>query len=314
MKKFMKVCALTTVILIVLGAALACVAGATRSSAAISDVVESVTGGRVHLRLGSQWGDSWGLWLDNRWYDIDMSDIYDYAFEILEGNVDDYSIDSEVSSLNIELGGYEFETAVSPDGLFHLKAEGVGKVQCYVKNGVLNVKAVRTNIKLNNPSGSIILYVPEGQYFEKVDIELGAGQMTLDDLNAGKIALDVGAGQILVRNLQAETITTSVGVGQLEIDSMNVDVLDVEVGMGEISGTGTINESVDIECAMGNVELKLAGSPQDFNYRLEMAAGNLDLGKDSYSGLAQERRIDNGADKNMEIECSMGNVSIQFEE
>lgn len=312
MKKFMKGCAITAVILIVLGAALACVAGTTRSSAVISDVVESVTGGRVHLHLGSRWGDNWGFFVDD--WDMDMSDFYNNAYEIFEGNVADYSLDSEVSSLNIELGGYEFDTEVSPDGLFHLEAEGVGKVQCYVKNGVLNVKAVRSNIKLNNPSGSIVLYIPEGQYFEKVDIELGAGMMALNDVTAKDVSLEVGAGQVQAANLQAEQLKASVGAGEIDLDSMNIDVLHAEVGMGELKGSGSINKSADIECAMGNIELKLAGSRQDFNYRLELAAGNLDLGKDSYSGLAQERRIDNDADKNMEIECSMGNVTIRFEE
>ena len=39
----------------------------------------------------------------------------------------------------------------------------------------------------------------------------------------------------------------------------------------------------------------------------------LDVGSDSYSGLGREKHISNaGADRKLELECGMGNVSVSF--
>ena len=41
--------------------------------------------------------------------------------------------------------------------------------------------------------------------------------------------------------------------------------------------------------------------------------GNLDVGSDSYSGLGREKSISNtGADRKLDLECGMGNVSVDF--
>ena len=40
--------------------------------------------------------------------------------------------------------------------------------------------------------------------------------------------------------------------------------------------------------------------------------GELKVGDDSYNGLAQEKQINNNASKNMELECAMGSVVVEF--
>ena len=52
MKRFMKGCAITALIFVVLGLILGIVAGNARGRIAIQDAVEAITGGRVRLQLG----------------------------------------------------------------------------------------------------------------------------------------------------------------------------------------------------------------------------------------------------------------------
>lgn len=316
MKKFMKICAIMAVVMLMLGAALAFAAARVRGSAMITQVVDSVTGGRLRVNFGNV-SIPWGVyWTDGWKYELDVSDVYDGSHTILQGDVREYSLGSDVQSLDIEMGGYIFETVASADDSFYLTTKDAEKFQCYVENGVLHLKAVNANIINIGISNErrIILSIPKDQFFEKVELELGAGQVTLDNLRADKVSLEVGAGQIIGRNMQVGELEVSVGAGQVDLPGMNVDVLDVEIGMGELVGTGSIQKSGNLECSMGNLELTLSGREQDFNYELEVAAGSLTLGRNSYSGLARERNIQNGADKNMEIECSMGNVTILFSE
>ena len=318
MKKFMKFCAIMAAILVVLGAALAFIAGTFRGREVISDVVDSVTRGKVHVNW-SGWNFPWGITLRDDWhFDLGTSNAYDNDYEIYRGDVTDFEIDGKFDQLDIELGGYIFETAVSPDNSFYLTTSNVDKFQCYVKKGVLHLTAVNSgvNISLGNITDrKITLYIPEEALLSVVELELGAGQVVIDDLNAAVVSLEVGAGQIQARNIQTGKLEISVGAGQIELPGMKVDELKAEIGMGELVGSGSINKSADLECSMGNLELTVTGSQRDFNYWLEVAAGNLDLGNDSYSGLATEQKILSPvAVKTMNIECAMGNVTINFEE
>ena len=40
---------------------------------------------------------------------------------------------------------------------------------------------------------------------------------------------------------------------------------------------------------------------------------NVEVGSDSYSGLGREKTISNkGADRKLDLECGMGNISVDF--
>lgn len=322
MKKFMKGCAIAALIMTVLGLGLALAAGTVRGSAAITEVVERVTGKRIHINLG--WGSfPFGIFVDDDWfedadwnYELDDSGIYDNGHEVLKGDQATIYPDTDavIKELDIELGGCSFETHISDTGEFYVKTRGMDKIQVYEEKGTLHIKSLNTHVKLTSNSGKVILYVPEDYYYDEVEIELGAGEMTFDDLNAKEISMKVGAGVIRCKGISAQELKASVGMGQIELSKMDVDKLDAEVGMGEFVGSGVVNNSAKLDCSMGNVELTLDGSSQDYNYKLEAAAGNVDIGRDRFSGLATERRINNNAERTLEIECSMGNISVQFTE
>jgi hypothetical protein len=86
----------------------------------------------------------------------------------------------------------------------------------------------------------------------------------------------------------------------------------VSVGMGSVRLTGDVTERLDGECSMGELKLTLAGTQTDFDYDLSCGMGELKVGDDSYNGLAQEKQISNNASKNMELECAMGSVVVEF--
>lgn len=302
--------------MLLVGTAMAFTAGTMRSSDTISQVVESVTGGRIHVNLG--WGIPWGIYTTDRWhYSVDVSDLIDHNHEVLRGDVDMYSVGSDVDRIDIELGGYILDTVYSEDDNYYISTYNVDKIQCYAENGVLKLKAVNSNPHWgmgNIGERQITLSIPKDRYIDSLELELGAGLVTLNGINAGEVSLEVGAGQIFVNNVRAEELEVSVGAGQVELGGVAVDKLDAEIGMGELAGSVDIRKSADLECSMGNMELTFKGSQQDFNYQLEVAAGNIEVGRNSYSGLANEQKINNGADKDLTIECSMGNITIEFED
>lgn len=327
MKKFMKGCAITALVLFVLGFVLATVASSIRGRTTIEDVVESVTGGRVNIRL-YPFSDWWGVrvndndilgWMDDMEVLDEVDEIIDENigfnshYNILKGSVEKFSLGNDISELDFEIGACSFTTEPSPDDNFYLEAEYAGKLQSYVEDGTLYIRSTATVKKWNELNGCrVVLYVPEGGYFDDADIEVGAGRLEFDGLQAREVKLSVGAGQISLDDLLTDSLEASVGLGQIALDNAFMGALDAEIGMGEFVADGILNGNADVECSMGNVSLTLEGSLRDFNYELSKALGNVTLGSSSSSGFASEKYLDNDADKTISVDCAVGNVTIQF--
>jgi hypothetical protein len=120
----------------------------------------------------------------------------------------------------------------------------------------------------------IIFYIPKGYVFDTADIELGAGNMEIKSIEADKMNLKCGAGLI----------------------------------NAEYAGA----ESINLKCSAGSINVRLFGVKEDYNYILESALGMVTIADESYSGVAQSQKIQNYSDKNVDINCTMGNIKISF--
>ena len=246
-------------------------------------------------------------------YDIEDAFDFDEVYQIWKGNVAKYQLGTDIEDLDIELGGGSFTTIVSDDDNFYVEAEGVHKFQGFVEDNTLYIKSTSTS-RGGSQKGEVTLYVPENYYFEEVEIDVGAGALWFSNLNAQEASLEVGAGSIALNDPKVQDLDVSIGAGKIDMTGMEAGNLDVEVGAGELIAEGTVLNNADVECAMGNVEIGLAGSENDFNYYLEGHMGSIQVGDSGYisGGFSQKRTIDNRASKEMEIECSMGNITIWF--
>ena len=331
MKKFMKVCGITALIFIVVGLILAFAAGTTEGAAAIRDAVSEATNGKVQVNLNGigDWGvhiaegaEQWtdgvmdGIedWEDTVNYDIEKAMVFDDGFELFSGEVKKEFAAPEIQELDVEVGGCSFTIEESGDDRFYVEAEGMKKFQTYVKGDCLFIKGTVKAVVGDKIDGNVVLKVPAGFNFEKLDMEIGAGVMELGELSAKKIDLEVGAGQIIADKAICEDLMVMVGMGEARMNDMQVAKFDAEVGMGNIYAKGNVSEKVIVECAMGNVELELAGKQEDYDYSIECGMGNVTVGGNTYSGLAKEKDISNGADRKMDVECAVGNIDIQFKD
>lgn len=299
MKKFMRNCAILAGVLIVLGFVMALTVAAIKGPSVIVGVRDSV----IDWKDTVPWRDLGddilsgleGLDSGVR-YEIGDDVVFDSKYSVLNGNSNQsFSVDS-VKNLEVEMGACEFILEESEDEEFHVEAENAGKYQGYVNGNTLHLRGMsKTSIK-NGDKGCVIhLYIPADHEFDKIEFALGAGQISSETgLQVGKLEIELGAGQIT-------------------LDSVMTNTLDAEVGMGSLEFAGDIRKKAEVECAMGSVQLELAGKETDFDYKLEVAAGEISIGDSSYAGIAGEKYIDNSADKEIDIECAMGSIDISFE-
>ncbi len=253
-------------------------------------------------------GGDMGLYVDD--HEVEFSD----ERHVFSGDVERFCPGDNIRNLEIDIGGCGFEAVVSPDDKVYLEATSTYRFQGYVEDDTLHVISVGRT-PANVEDGMIRLYLPEGYRFHEVEAELGAGVLYFGDLYADSISLEVGAGEITVESARTSNLEVTVGAGNVNLFRVETDELDVEVGLGAFTADAvTIGREADVECAMGSVEMFLEGREQDFNYQLECAMGSIELGPWNYTGLGQEKDINNGASRQIDLECSMGYISMQFTE
>lgn len=89
---------------------------------------------------------------------------------------------------------------------------------------------------------------------------------------------------------------------------------EFSIGAGVLYADRITADQIDIECGAGQVELTAGGQESDYNYDLEIGAGEVTIGGGTFAGLAVERKIDNHAKKEISVECGAGQVSVAFEQ
>lgn len=199
---------------------------------------------------------------------------------------------ADIRDLDIEAGAFQVQIVESEDENFYVSTQAAHSCESYVADGTLYIKGPRK--PMQTMETILILAVPEGASFEKVELSMGAGQIIGGSmLSADKMDIELGAGEIILSGLR---------VGELE----------AQVGMGSLSLEGDILKEGIVECAMGSVEMTLAGAEKDFNYNVEAGAGTVEIDGEIMSVMAAERGIDNDAPKNLSIECAMGSIGIHF--
>lgn len=186
----------------------------------------------------------------------------------------------------------------------------------------------------NGPNDAISLYLPKGCELDSVCIEMGAGYMESVPLKADIMDISVGAGVCEAKGFEAETINLLVGAGQLKTDGLraktavleigvgemiaqNVDVnqlMQVELDMGNAEVTGKITGQLDAECSLGNLNMRLAGSEDDYGFEVDCGMGEVRIGSHHYSGLSDSRSWNSDRKNHVKLDCEMGNATITFED
>lgn len=183
---------------------------------------------------------------------------------------------SAISELDIEIGYCEviMETYDGDEILVEI-TDSTGNIRYFEEGRTLKLEEKKYKVHFQDVRKKVVMYLPEDQVFDEIDMSIGAGVVKAEGLKAKELDLSLGAGEVILE--------------------------------------GTVNGDIDIECGAGNVELLLTGEEQDYNYKIETGVGALRINDTSYAALINDRKIDNGALYNFEVSCGVGNVEIDIE-
>lgn len=216
---------------------------------------------------------------------------------------------AKVDSLELELGNGEAQIKASENDDIFVSTNGIGKLGYELSDGKLRIASAGKN----SGKRMVTIYLPAYE-MEKVEVELGAGELEADTvLMAEKVVMQLGAGEATVQGIKAEKADIQVGAGEADIKELDADELSVEAAAGSVNVTGLVREKGKAEVAAGEIVLKLSGDKDDYTCNAAAGLGTISVGGQTISGLAAEQKFGNG-EKTLDLECAMGNISVQFEE
>lgn len=178
-------------------------------------------------------------------------------------------------NLDIEIGAGSLELCYADVKEIQVHQENVRGFECYVEEDTLHIESEGV-FGIQSSNGEIMLVIPKDMQFREVDLEIGAGMAQMKGLIADSINIEVGAGEANIEDLDIKNLSAEIRAGQL-----NLEMVDSEA-----------DYSYDIECGIGEIQ----------------------LGKNSFSGLGSAKSVTNpGASRYMDLECEIGQIQIDFQ-
>jgi hypothetical protein len=215
---------------------------------------------------------------------------------------------------------------------FHIEAEHLPNknFEAYVTDGIWYIKSDVSN-KFNLFGNKVSLYqllhwndditpeiritVPKEFAADQLNLRISAGTLEAETITANNGSFTVDAGKLNINQLSIKDKSDyNVGAGEMIINQIEAQDITVDCGVGRIDIAGTLTGDNDITCAVGRVDLNLSGQENNYSYSVEASVGNVIINGDSYHNIVGERIINNDADHTLNLECSVGNITVEFDQ
>lgn len=160
-----------------------------------------------------------------------------------------------------------------------------------------------------NFTNKVIITIPEDKIFNKVKIDLGAGNFNVDNFASLYLDIDAGAGNINANNLSVtEEFEIDGGAGNITILNSQVNNMNLDNGVGEFKFEGMLFGNNDIDMGVGNVTLNLTTDLDLYNIEIDKGIGNIIINNEKIKGDYNNKNIQNT--KSIKIDGGVGNISI----
>lgn len=225
------------------------------------------------------------------------------------------------------------EVKVIRGDIFSIDAEDIpeNSLDSYVDNGTWIVRQnydkefniLGGRIHLNGIRGwslweyhtpKITITMPAGFTADSFRFNIGAGDVNIEEVLASKADFEVAAGRLVIEDASiSDESSYNVGAGSLVLKKVQANDVSIDCGIGNVIIEGTITGNNDITCGVGSVELYLDGEEDDYSYDIESGVGSINIGDDQYHGISDKRINNVGAVGAFNLDCSVGNITVDFQ-
>ena len=160
-------------------------------------------------------------------------------------------------------------------------------------------------------TGDLVIYVREDTVFDSVEIEIGAGTLDVERLEARDLKLNLGAGKTAIDELIAtRRAEIDGGAGVVEIRGGELHDLDLDLGAGKAELRARVVGNGRVTAGVGKTELTLIGREEDYRLRIDKGIGSVTLDGRS---LSDGESVGSGTTL-IEIDSGVGAVEMKIVE
>lgn len=214
-------------------------------------------------------------------------------------DIDKIDIDLTAAELTIKVGEeFKVETQNMKDN-FSSK----------VVNGTLKLEENKKWFWNDNISGEIVLYVPQNENLRELNIETGAGKITIDGISSEKAEIDHGAGVLEISNSSFQNANIDGGAGKIAINSSVLNNLNLDTGVGRVDIEAEITGRSEINSGIGEVNINILGNEEEYEIIAEKGLGNLKVKNQEQTANLYHYGSGNNV---IDVEGGIGNININF--
>ena len=227
----------------------------------------------------------------------------------IPSNITNLAVDLKFSSLEIRQGSVpEYRASDFREGSISITMDG----DTFVVEET--DWQSRKNFGEHHLKSHLEIVLPEDRTLDAATISVGAGSMTMTDIDADTFDIQSGAGSIRGDGIRAKRASLKTGAGSLEFTDSSFGETLIQTGAGRVRFDGELDSRSVISTGAGSVELDLAGSEDDYRVDFTRGIGSVRVGRSSYNGIGSGTAGNMDADRHLEITTGVGSVCIRFKE
>ena len=213
----------------------------------------------------------------------------------------------DTKALMIDLGAAELEIKTGERLLAETNNSDINVKQ----NGdVLQIKEKSHNWFRTSNHSKVVVYVPEDMEFDKVGIDSGAGEITIESLTTDVLDLDLGAGEVNIDYLEVKkAVDIDGGTGETTIRSGSLCNLELDMGIGAADVSTKLSGDCDLDMGIGELALTVLGDKADYTIEVNKGVGEYTIDGEK---IGDNEKIGNGTNY-LQLDGGIGAVKVEFQ-
>lgn len=205
-----------------------------------------------------------------------------FGGDAVTDDIKTYTVSSDIKSLEVKINAADF--TIKQGDSFSVESN-LKYLTVEDKNGVLTIRDTKKFIRTY--TGAVLtLYIPADTVFDKANITTGAGRLTVDNLSADTMNFELGAGEVAIDTLVAASdIDINGGAGKITISGGALHNLDLDMGAGQLNLTSALTGESDFDLGIGESNITVIGNKNDYKLDIERGLGNITVDGTSVSNI-----------------------------
>lgn len=211
--------------------------------------------------------------------------------------------ETDVSSLDIDVMYADIE--IKQGNQLSVKTNN-DDIKCQHKDKKIKIEESGASFLGSHSKSKVVITVPQQYIFDKVQIEAGAGQVSIERLQTYSGDFELGAGRFLTENITVlEKLEMETGAGEVSIATGTINSLDLDMGVGKVTMCCQLMGNNKIDAGIGELELSLLDMEGGYRFKVEKGIGSI-----SYNGESLGQSSFGQGSHLIDIEGGIGSIKI----